>query len=101
MTYDELKKYIQTASRDEYGYHETNDCNCLHIYNGRRVVNICIGKPNDSIPIANIGFTVDNTATLIPVINGISQTHLQTVHELSEEVGGYYGLVLNSIINTV
>lgn len=105
MTYGELLQYIRSASRDDFGYHSTNNDNCLHIYDSMQQVNICVGKPGSIIrplPIANIIFNVKSdgttrTASLIPVINGVSQYDCITNHTLNEQVDDYYGLILDNI----
>lgn len=77
VTFGDLYEYIQTADRNEFGYHYAFGNNkdiVFHIYENRRQVNICFLDDNN-IHTSKLNIIYDpecSLVTVVPVENGIA-----------------------------
>ncbi len=74
-TYDDLFKFVQKAERDSFGFHKLSKDVALHIYEGKRQVNVCVMDRNDfPISVLNLIFDPsDRTISAFDVKNGVAQ----------------------------
>ena len=74
-TYDDLLKFVQKAERDSFGFHKLSKDVALHIYEGKRQVNVCVMDRND-FPISVLNLIFDpsgRTVSAFDVKNGVAQ----------------------------
>lgn len=114
VTFKDLFDYIQTAERDEFGYHDPfpNDKSLpkllFHIYDNKRQVNITYmqntGDPSPS-SIGNIIFDEEDQVVKLIEVNESGYAnydnpivlHIKTVIDIKDDYSKYVGIMGNYI----
>ena len=60
--FQDLKSYIEVATRDSFGYHHLPNDISLHIYEGKRQVNFCVKRGDRLLPVCNFVFDQDEVS---------------------------------------